>query len=76
MGPGGFRFDAFHLDPGDRRLTRDGAPVELNARYLDALALLVVGKRQIVLEVMGLLDEVVGQEGQARRGADFGLLLA
>ena len=28
------------LDPADRRLTRDGAPVELSARYLDALALL------------------------------------
>lgn len=34
------RFDRFELDPADRRLSRDGAPVELNARYLDALALL------------------------------------
>ncbi len=38
---GRFRFDHFALDPDDRRLTRDGAPVELSARYLDALALLV-----------------------------------
>jgi DNA-binding winged helix-turn-helix (wHTH) protein len=36
-----FRFENFVLDPGDRRLERGGAPVELNARYLDALALLV-----------------------------------
>ncbi|HEV2817075.1 MAG TPA: transcriptional regulator [Allosphingosinicella sp.] len=41
MESGGFRFERFHLDPRDRRLTRDGVPVELNARYLDALALLV-----------------------------------
>lgn len=41
MTPGSFRFDRFVLDPRDRRLWRDGAPVELNARYLDALALLV-----------------------------------
>ena len=36
-----FRFGPFTLDPVDRRLSRDGAAVELNARYLDALALLV-----------------------------------
>src|SRR3954451_13514572 len=36
-----FRFDRFCLDPADRRLLRDGQPVELSARYLDALALLV-----------------------------------
>ena len=41
MTTGRFRFGAFALDLADRRLTRDGAPVELNARYLDALALLV-----------------------------------
>jgi DNA-binding winged helix-turn-helix (wHTH) protein len=39
--PGSFRFDRFLLDPGDRLLCRDGAPVDLNGRYLDALALLV-----------------------------------
>lgn len=36
-----YRFDHFLLDPADRRLIADGAPVELNARYFDALALLV-----------------------------------
>ena len=34
-------FDRFRLDPRDRMLTRDSVPVELNARYFDALALLV-----------------------------------
>jgi DNA-binding winged helix-turn-helix (wHTH) protein len=38
---GSFRFDRFVLDPADRQLRRDNAPVELNARYFDALALLV-----------------------------------
>jgi DNA-binding winged helix-turn-helix (wHTH) protein len=46
--PGSFRFDRFVLDPVDRRLTRDGAPVELNARYLDALALLVAEAGRLV----------------------------
>ncbi|MDQ3144472.1 MAG: transcriptional regulator, partial [Pseudomonadota bacterium] len=41
MESGGFRFDRFILDPRDRQLKRDGVPVELNARYLDALMLLV-----------------------------------
>ncbi len=34
------RFDRFVLDSGNRRLTCDGANVELSARYLDALVLL------------------------------------
>ena len=34
------RFDEFELDPADRQLRRGGAPVELSARYFDALALL------------------------------------
>ena len=41
MAPGSFRFDRFLLDPVDRQLKRDDVPVELNARYLDALTLLV-----------------------------------
>ena len=48
MAPGCFRFGAFLLDPDDRRLTRDGASVELNARYLDALALLVRERGKLV----------------------------
>lgn len=38
---GRFRFDRFELDVGDRQLRRDGERLELNSRYLDALALLV-----------------------------------
>ena len=41
MGPGSFRFDRFTLDPANRQLKHEGVPVELNARYLDALALLL-----------------------------------
>jgi DNA-binding winged helix-turn-helix (wHTH) protein len=48
MAPGSFRFDRFVLTPSDRRLTADGAPVELNARYLDALALLVAEAGRLV----------------------------
>src|SRR5215208_5437915 len=38
---GCIHFDRFLLDPADRQLRRDGEPVELSARYFDALALLV-----------------------------------
>src|SRR5690349_1317967 len=48
MASGSFRFDRFLLDPDDRLLTRDGAPVELNARYLDALVLLVREQGRLV----------------------------
>jgi DNA-binding winged helix-turn-helix (wHTH) protein len=42
------RFDRFLLDPDERQLRRDGAVVELNARYLDALALLVREQGKLV----------------------------
>ena len=48
MTSGRFRFERFLLDPHDRRLSRDDAPVELNARYLDALALLVCEQGKLV----------------------------
>jgi DNA-binding winged helix-turn-helix (wHTH) protein len=48
MAPGSFRFDRFLLDPGDRQLRRDDAPVELNGRYLDALLLLVREQGRLV----------------------------
>ncbi len=57
MAPGSFGFDRFRLDPGNRRLTRDGAPVDLNARYLDALALLVREQGRLVSKDR-FLDEV------------------
>src|SRR3954454_19593746 len=57
MESGGFRFERFSLDPRDRRLTRDGVPVELNARYLDALVLLVREAGKLVSKDR-FLDEV------------------
>lgn len=48
MPSAGFRFETFHLDPANRRLTRDGAAIELSARYLDALVLLVREPGQLV----------------------------
>ena len=57
MTPGSFRFDRFALDPADRQLRRDDAPVELNARYFDALALLV-GEAGRLVSKDRFLDEV------------------
>ena len=57
MASGGYRFDRFELDPDDRRLTRDGDLVELNARYLDALILLVRENGRLVTKDR-FLDEV------------------
>jgi DNA-binding winged helix-turn-helix (wHTH) protein len=57
MVPGCFRFERFSLDPRDRRLRRDDVPVELNARYLDALALLVREAGKLVSKDR-FLDEV------------------
>jgi DNA-binding winged helix-turn-helix (wHTH) protein len=48
MAPGRFRFEGFLLDVGDRQLRRDGAAVELNGRYFDALALLVREQGRLV----------------------------
>jgi DNA-binding winged helix-turn-helix (wHTH) protein len=42
------RFEGFELDRRDRRLRRDGDPVELNSRYFDALVLLVTEQGQLV----------------------------
>ncbi len=44
----GFRFAEFALDPADRRLDGASGPVELNARYLDALILLVSEQGRLV----------------------------
>jgi DNA-binding winged helix-turn-helix (wHTH) protein len=70
MVPSKFRFDRFRLDARDRRLTRDDVPVELNARYFDALALLVrepgtlVSKERFLAEVwrgVPVTDEALTQ---------------
>src|SRR3982750_2856308 len=57
MTPGRFRFDVFTLDQGDRQLLRDGKAIDLNARYLDALALLVSEPGKLVSKDR-FLDEV------------------
>jgi DNA-binding winged helix-turn-helix (wHTH) protein len=46
--PACFAFEGFVLDTGERRLTAGNDPVELNARYFDALALLVASQGQLV----------------------------
>ena len=56
MIPGRFRFDRFILDPANRQLTEGGAPIDLNARYLDALALLVGNAGQLVTKDRFLED--------------------
>ncbi|WP_051651382.1 winged helix-turn-helix domain-containing protein [Brevundimonas bacteroides] len=52
-----YRFDRFELDPEDRRLTRDGATVEVSGRYLDALVLMVSEPGRLVTKER-FLDEV------------------
>ena len=43
-----YRFDRFQLSPEERQLRRDGEPVELSGRYLDALVLLVREQGRLV----------------------------
>ena len=57
MTAGTYRFDRFELDCADRRLLRDGEPVELSSRYLDALALMVREAGRLVSKDR-FLDEV------------------
>jgi DNA-binding winged helix-turn-helix (wHTH) protein len=48
MPTGCFRFNGFELDPADRQLRGAGGAIELNARYFDALALLVSERGRLV----------------------------
>lgn len=57
MPPDLYRFDNYTLDPAERQLRRDGDRVELNARYFDALALLVRERGKLVSKDR-FLDEV------------------
>ncbi|ANY20456.1 Transcriptional activator CadC [Tsuneonella dongtanensis] len=57
MSNGAYRFGPFRLDPEDRRLTRDGEPVEVSARYLDALILLAAEGGRLVTKDR-FMDEV------------------
>jgi DNA-binding winged helix-turn-helix (wHTH) protein len=43
-----YAFGPFVLDPADRRLLRDGQPVEVSARYFDALTLLAAANGRLV----------------------------
>ncbi len=42
------QFGGFTLDPANRRLSRDGEPIELGGRYLDALVMLVKTPGQLI----------------------------
>lgn len=57
MASGRYHFAEFELDAADRRLTRDGEPVELSSRYLDALVLLVADAGKLVSKDR-FMDEV------------------
>jgi DNA-binding winged helix-turn-helix (wHTH) protein len=48
MSTGCFRFNGFELDPADRLLRGADGAIELNARYFDALALLVSERGRLV----------------------------
>lgn len=48
MTDGTFHFGPFRLDTAERLLIRDGRTIELNARYFDALALMVGDAGQLV----------------------------
>ncbi len=50
-------FADFTLDPANRRLTRDGAPVDVQGRYFDALALMAAHPGQLVTKDR-FMDEV------------------
>jgi DNA-binding winged helix-turn-helix (wHTH) protein len=54
---GCYRFDDFYLDARNRRLLRNGEPVPLNSKYLDALLLLVSHSGQLV-EKQRIFEEV------------------
>ena len=52
-----YRFDDFHLDAGNRRLSRNGESVALNSKYFDVLLLLVSRNGQLV-EKQQIFEEV------------------
>ncbi len=78
MAANAFTFGPFRLDPDDRRLTRDGEPIDVSARYLDALILLasengrLVTKDRFMAEVwrgIPVTDEALTQCIRALRRA-------
>lgn len=57
MAFGRYRFERFTVDPAERRLWRDSALVELNARYFDAL-LLLLREQGVLVTKERFLEEV------------------
>ena len=47
-GAGVYEFDCFRIDAAERRLLRDGQPVDVTARYFDALLLMVENPAQLI----------------------------
>jgi DNA-binding winged helix-turn-helix (wHTH) protein len=45
---GVYEFDRFRIDAAERRLLRDGEPLEVTARYFDALLLMVENPAQLI----------------------------
>src|SRR5690606_9184968 len=61
-----YRFDDFLLDVSNRQLWRGGTPIDLNARYFDALVLLVREHGQLVEKdrfFAEVWDDVVVSDG-------------
>ena len=56
-GAGRYRFAGFEIDAGERLLTENGRRIDLNARYFDALHLLVANAGALVAK-QRFLDEV------------------
>jgi DNA-binding winged helix-turn-helix (wHTH) protein len=47
-GAGVYQFDRYSIDAAERRLLRDGQPIEVTARYFDALLLMVENPAQLI----------------------------
>ena len=47
-GAGVYEFDCFRIDAVERQLLRDGMPVDVSARYFDALLLMVQNPAQLI----------------------------
>ncbi|NVD45782.1 winged helix-turn-helix domain-containing protein [Qipengyuania atrilutea] len=52
-----FRFEDYRLDVADRRLSRNGAPLDLSGRYFDVLCLMVTNAGELVTKER-FMDEV------------------
>src|SRR5712671_1308571 len=65
----GLSFGAFHLVVSERLLTKEGAPVELGARALDILTVLIATPNEIVSKkdlMARVWPDVIVEEGSLR----------